>query len=124
MDTPLSAKRTILYYPTMSVPNGGWLRQALLYWDQIGSIVPEELQKSGDAPYNDDILFLLHEDVFRPVGPDLLFGCRDSRQRVQWLENEFRDVLYSEQFRKNLPSIRKRTAKIHSNYASMEYPRG
>jgi hypothetical protein len=33
-------KRAILYYPTITLPPGGWLRQAILYWDQVGSIVP------------------------------------------------------------------------------------
>jgi hypothetical protein len=37
----MSINRTILYYPTIRLPRGSWLNQAILYWDQIGSIVPQ-----------------------------------------------------------------------------------
>lgn len=32
--------QTILYYPNINIDNGQWLRNALLYWDNISSIVP------------------------------------------------------------------------------------
>lgn len=32
----------ILYFPTIEVPQNSWLRQSLLYWDGISSMVPEE----------------------------------------------------------------------------------
>jgi hypothetical protein len=40
MNGSLSARdfrRTVLYYPTVSIPNEDWLRQALLCFDQIAS---------------------------------------------------------------------------------------
>jgi hypothetical protein len=41
-------KRTVLYYPTISIPNGAWLRRALFYFDEIASIVPSTLYFSGE----------------------------------------------------------------------------
>jgi hypothetical protein len=37
----MPVNRTILYYPTVRLPRGSWLNQAILYWDQIGTIVPQ-----------------------------------------------------------------------------------
>ena len=37
----MPVNRTILYYPTVRLPRGPWLNQAILYWDQIGTIVPQ-----------------------------------------------------------------------------------
>ena len=37
----MSVNRTVLYYPTVRLPRGSWLNQAVLYWDQIGTIVPQ-----------------------------------------------------------------------------------
>ncbi|UOQ65714.1 hypothetical protein [Hymenobacter volaticus] len=32
----------ILYYPYINIPNSIWTTRALLYWDSVGAIVPEE----------------------------------------------------------------------------------
>ena len=32
--------QTILYYPTIDIQDGAWLRNAILYWDEVSSIVP------------------------------------------------------------------------------------
>ena len=34
--------QTILYYPTINIQDGSWLRNAILYWDEVSSIVPDE----------------------------------------------------------------------------------
>lgn len=38
----MPVNRTVLYYPTVRLPRGSWLNQAILYWDQIGTIVPKK----------------------------------------------------------------------------------
>jgi hypothetical protein len=78
--------RTILYFPTIAVPNGTWLRRALLYWDEVASIVPHQF-RSGDynvelgdydvelgelIPYTPEVQYLLSEGAFKPIPPDLL----------------------------------------------------
>lgn len=32
----------LLYYPYISIPNADWLKQAILYWDGVSTIVPED----------------------------------------------------------------------------------
>ncbi len=36
--------RTILYYPHINIRNQSWLKQAVLYWDNVGTIVPHEIE--------------------------------------------------------------------------------
>jgi uncharacterized protein DUF6236 len=91
--------RTLLYYPTISVPSGSWLTRILLYWDQVGSIVPKGVR---EQPIGDDLRLLVDEDIYRPFHPEPFvsepkFG--DQRER---LVREFLDVFHSEQFRKVL----------------------
>jgi hypothetical protein len=33
-----------LYYPTIDIPEEGWLKSAILYWDEIQTIVPSSFQ--------------------------------------------------------------------------------
>src|SRR6266566_4925277 len=48
----------VLYFPYMSVPRSAWLTQVLLYWDQLGSIVPYEYVDQPEAlgPYMQQLL--------------------------------------------------------------------
>lgn len=71
-------KRTVLYYPTISIPNGSWLRRALFYFDEIASIVPSTLYFSGElgpslVPVSDEVLSLESAKVFRRIAPDNLW---------------------------------------------------
>ena len=60
--------RTVLYYPTIEIPSDRWLRQALLYWDRVGSIVPRSFDDYQDsqaiARFGPDIEYLYGEGVF------------------------------------------------------------
>jgi hypothetical protein len=33
----------VIYFPYIRVPDNEWFTRVLLYWDQLGTIVPEEL---------------------------------------------------------------------------------
>ena len=35
--------RTILYYPSITIQNPNWIKKSILYWDQIGIIIPSEI---------------------------------------------------------------------------------
>lgn len=70
-------KRTVLYYPTISIPNGAWLRRALFYFDEVASIVPREITDDGEAgplliPTSPEVEFLLGEGLFRAISPEEL----------------------------------------------------
>lgn len=36
------AKNKVLYFPYINVPNNEWFTQILLYWDEVGAIVPQD----------------------------------------------------------------------------------
>jgi hypothetical protein len=63
-----------IYFPYISVPQNAWFSRVLLYWDEIGSIVP-----SGFALYPDDRLSpymaeLVKADLVTPIVPEQYMG--------------------------------------------------
>jgi hypothetical protein len=85
-------KRCILYYPHIYQISENWLRQALLYWDEIGSIVPqgyEEIQS-----YSSDLAYLKSEGEFRPFRTDDVQREDKSANFV----NEIIDLTLSDEF--------------------------
>jgi hypothetical protein len=57
-------KRTVLYYPTISIPSGKWLRLVLFYFDEVASIVPRKILFSANGEYE-------YGDLLVPVTKDL-----------------------------------------------------
>jgi hypothetical protein len=92
----MKMKKTILYYPTISIPNNSWLRKAILYWDEIGSIVPQRYYDSSLIPYSPEIQYLKDEGEFRPFRPDAL--AQRSYKQIQEFENELVDIVLSTEF--------------------------
>jgi hypothetical protein len=90
---------TILYYPKIAIPDGAWLRQALLYWDRIGSIIPREFDRAGHDLQD---LHILHElNVYRSYNPeDFIVG--DQRLRIEF-EQEFIHISKKPSFWRRLP---------------------
>jgi hypothetical protein len=89
-------QRAILYYPTIDVPTGDWLRQALLYWDEVGSIVPAQWEHSHR--YRDDIRYLKDEGQFRAFRPELLTQSPALDRARKNLEREFITLVESPDF--------------------------
>jgi Family of unknown function (DUF6236) len=118
--SPNIGGRTILYYPTIAVPAGRWLRQALLYWDQIGSIVPHDVENRDLVHYSPDIEFLKKKNVFRPFRPETIW------QRGGTFVDEFKSELFdsigSKAFRKLLPPVAECpfSARVHKDKVSTE----
>lgn len=80
--------RTILYYPNIDIPTAGpWIRSALLYWDNLASIVPRSYDDMQDEQalerYGDEIRCLHDQKVFRPVNPDILMRSPDDRREFE-----------------------------------------
>ena len=96
-------EKTILYYPTIRIKDGTWLRNALLYWDKVSSIVPG---MNYDASNSIEIEYLHDVGIYEPIYP---------------FELEQEDglcELFCQQVKKNLKyskkSINKRhTARVH-----------
>lgn len=61
--------QTILYYPTINIQDGAWLRNAILYWDEVSSIVPHE----NYLDFSPELLYLQKSGVYKAVYPHDLF---------------------------------------------------
>ena len=58
------AQTRALYYPTIDITNDNWLKTAVLYWDEINTIVPSSIS----SPYNEpSTQFLADEGVLKPI---------------------------------------------------------
>lgn len=86
-------RRTILYYPYISIPDD-WLKKSVLYWDEIGSIIPRHYVGRSISP---GMEFLKHEGLFRHFEPsDLMNGPMEI---VKEFHNEFKSAVNSSRFR-------------------------
>lgn len=90
--------QTILYYPTINIKDGQWLRNALLYWDNISSIVPHKRYKR----LSPDLQYLKESGVYEAIYPNTLFRSEYARG----FEKAVRErILKYEKDSRNLPII-------------------
>lgn len=61
--------QSILYYPTIDIPDGPWLRNALLYWDSISSIVPYR----NYSDLSPELQYLRNCGTYEPIFPQDIF---------------------------------------------------
>lgn len=116
-------KDNILYYPTIDIPNENWLRNAIIYWDEVSSIVPMDIDNQSLIPINPNIQFLKDEGIFRPIRPEKLIyeGGWDVLERFN---SEFINSLddYMDSFNRRMPKYSRihnrkisRATKIHQD---------
>ena len=72
-----SRTRTMLYYPTFTPPQQ-WLRQAILYSDQVGSIIPVDYKRELTKA-SPDIAYLEQEGEFKSFDPSKALNLSRSR---------------------------------------------
>ena len=102
-------EKIILYYPTIKIKDGTWLRNAILYWDKVSSIVPG---MNFDEFNSIEIEYLQDAGIYEPIYP---------------FELEQEDGLcemFCKQVKKNLkyskrPMSKRRTARVHVEKLSM-----
>jgi len=87
----MSNTRTALYYPEIIIPSKEFIRKTILYWDEIGSIVPKAIW--DEHPYFDledqETNQLRDAHLYRPFFPHtLMWG------RVPGFEERFSDEFY------------------------------
>lgn len=61
--------QSILYYPTIDIQDGTWLRNAVLYWDTISSIVPY----GNYDDFSPEVQYLAEQEIYEPIFPQELF---------------------------------------------------
>jgi hypothetical protein len=95
----MTDKRTVLYYPDIAFPNQQWIRQTILYWDEIGSIVPEQLWNELQCyQYKDAEINQLNDlDLYRPFFPETLKQRGGSRLQDQFCTEFFKRLDYFDQ---------------------------
>ncbi len=113
-------KRTILYYPTIDVPSNSWLRNSLLYWDEVSSIVPQSWNGNFLHRLSPDINYLIDEGQFRPISPDELIAKPDNWNRLSEFEKELIDVYESPHFKNFIQRKSFRQSRIHIDKVNSE----
>lgn len=104
--------QTILYYPKINIEDGQWLRNALLYWDNISSIVPYPNYKNISS----DLCFLKKAGVYEAIYPHTLLFSNYARD---FEETVIKRILkYEEDSKKVSIEYEK---KIHNKYELMHY---
>jgi hypothetical protein len=58
----------VLYFPQIRVPESAWFTRMLLYWDKVGTIIPEEFLREPDK-LGEPTRSLLIEEMLFPVMP-------------------------------------------------------
>jgi len=107
--------RTILYYPTIDIPRTSWLRHAVLYWDEVSSIVPKSWDDKILVELSPDIHYLMDEGRFRPIKPEDLIFKQDNWEAFNQFQKEFEEIVSSRQFQSFIQRRHKSDCQIHIN---------
>jgi hypothetical protein len=94
---PDEMKRNILYYPTINIPTNDWLKNAVLYWDEVSSIVPKDYKDKPLVNLNSDIDYLMCEGEFRAIKPDTLI--KENWKMLKQFQDEMIEIIESPQFK-------------------------
>lgn len=125
-------KRGILYYPEIYI-NEKWLKQVILYFDEVSSIFPfdENSYDINTGHYesnlvktklvNQDSSYLMYKGIYKPLNPDIVFMsdlATDFENEIKYkFDNELKlregNSLYREKI--DLQSQNGLKMKIHSN---------
>lgn len=122
MPVPFSS---VLYYPTIDIKDSQWLRNALLFWDKIYTIVPishktpyhnkfsneaHEMEMllpiriSSDMEEVRDLTWVVEDFITDPATADLLFSERNARISPDKMPQKIRNLMEMIHYDK-LPSI-------------------
>lgn len=58
--------QSILYYPSINIEDGPWLRTAALYWDEVCSIVPHDCEHM----LSPELQYMKSAGYYRPIAPE------------------------------------------------------
>ena len=116
-----------LYYPLIDVPSEGWIKNALLYWDKVQTIVPGSIQQPYSTKtareFQDEGLLLplyvspdmrvierLEGEVFRylesPEGVEVLRSTRyaNDDRNFTWIHEDKMLLIIRSEVGRRLPS--------------------
>lgn len=81
--------QSILYYPTISIDDGPWLRAAALYWDEVCSIVPVPCYED----FSPELQYMQARGQYRPIYPQEILYSDCSDAFVETVKRRFERVL-------------------------------
>lgn len=111
----------ILYYPYINLPRTDWTLRTLMYYDNIGSIVPQEYFYSPERNYEPFMLELVRNELVTPINPIEVFQnpWQVTRPFLQMIENNSGRLRQTQiNFRNNKELIhgdKFQTSRIHSD---------
>lgn len=80
--------QSILYYPTINIEDGTWLRSALLYWNEINSIVPHR----DYHELSPELLYLQDLGLYKPIYPENILDLSNSDAFSKAIIRHFRSI--------------------------------
>ena len=95
----------LLYYPYINLPRTDWTLRTLLYYDNIGSIVPREYFDDPEINYDEFMLELVRSELVTPIDPINTFDnpLEVIRPFLQLIENDQEKLRTAQnRFRKGL----------------------
>lgn len=101
--------KKILYYPTIRIEDGCWLRNAILYWDEVSSIIPGTDYDEFNSP---EVEYLQSANIYRPVYPLLL-------EQDRKMCDQFCLEVKSNLKHRRMKNIREEYASIHREKLAM-----
>ncbi len=81
-------KKRILYYPNINITNDVWLRNAVIYWEEVSSIMPYQ---DDDYEISPDIIYLMSTGNFIPTRPDEIMMSDLYEDFIMEVEHKFND---------------------------------
>src|SRR6266568_9212958 len=114
--SPFAAtQKILLYYPTIDIPSPGWIPQGLMYWDKIGSIVPNsyDAHLPRHLRYSDQIQPIYDAKLFRPFNPQDLFDRGWQQNIPDAFRAELCEAVDSPEFINKLPTKRQFTEPLY-----------
>lgn len=95
----------LLYYPYINLPRTDWTLRTLLYYDNIGSIVPREYFYDPERNYDEFMLELVRSELVTPIDPINTFDnpwevtrpflqlVENNQEKLRTAQNRFRQGL-------------------------------
>ncbi len=77
--------QSILYYPSINIEDSEWLRSAILYWDEINSIVPYE----DYFEFSPALLYLESIGQYKPIYPKDVFLLDNTNDFTEVVKRHF-----------------------------------
>ena len=120
-------KDGLLYFPHINVPKSDWLIRSLLYWEKVGTIIPQDHLNNPDEYLNNDMCYLLSEYIIVPVMPQQYIENAYSYEQnfIKIIESK-RDMLERKRngfsTYTNYHSRVNGTQKIHSEKMNITHP--